>query len=41
MKNKDRFDTHCWVNETVTDPYRVIAHLFFEAHVYDFRKLVE
>jgi len=44
MKNKhtkDPFNTRCWLSETITDPYQVLACLFFEAHVHDFRKLVK
>ncbi len=38
---KDPFETHCWLNESLTNPYQVFAAIFAEAHVHDFRKLVK
>ncbi|WP_460687430.1 hypothetical protein [Niabella aquatica] len=38
---KDPFETQCWLYQPVTDPYQVIAGIFAEAQVHDFRKLVK
>ncbi|MFT4093274.1 MAG: hypothetical protein QM640_06505 [Niabella sp.] len=38
---KDPFETHCWLNDSLTNPYQVFAGIFAEAHVHDLRKLVK
>jgi hypothetical protein len=37
---EDIFDTHCWMNDIITDPYKVIAELFSSSECYRLRGLI-
>lgn len=44
-KSKDKFDTECWLNNIITDPYQVFAELFTSSECfylrYFIRKLIK
>jgi hypothetical protein len=37
----DEFDTQCWVNEIITDPYQVIAESFFCSGFYNLKSTIK
>ena len=37
----DEFDTRCWVNQVITDPYQVIAESFFCKGMYDLKSIIK